>query len=158
MFVDLEGARQRPDRALETLALADDVKSVIERPEDPNSLILTHAQGITLLDLEHRTATPIAADGALDGASYDAQNQRLWVATKNTQWVGTLDLTSGETGEVRLDADVQNVVPFFDAGKLAIVHSSRIGYVTLLDTSDPDRDHARSVRGFLVAGIADRGE
>jgi hypothetical protein len=158
MFVDLEGARERPDRALETLMLTEDVKSVIEMKDQPNALIVTHAQGITKLDLEQRTATPIAADGALDGASYDPQTKRLWVATKNTQWVGTLDLTSGETGEVRLDSDVQNIVPFFDAGKLAIVHTSRIGYVTLIDTSDPDRDHARSVRGFFVAGIADRGD
>jgi hypothetical protein len=158
MFVDLDGARERPDRALETLTLTEDVKSVIEIPKQPNKLILTHAQGITSLDLEQRTATPIAADGALDGATFDPQTERLWVATKNTQWVGTLDLTSGETGEVRLDADVQTLVPFFEAGKLAVVHSSRIGHVTLIDTSEPDREHARSVRGFIVAGIADRGE
>ncbi len=157
MFVDLEGVRDRPDRALETLTLSDDVTSVIEI-ERPNALILTHAQGITLLDLEQRTATPIAADGALEGALFDAQTERLWVATKNTQWVGTLDLASGETGEVRLDAEVQHLVPFFEAGKLAIVHRSKIGYVTVLDTDEPSRDRTRSVRGFFVAGILDQGD
>lgn len=165
MFVDLQGVRDRPDRALETLTLSDDVTSVIERAppgipelERPNELILTHAQGITLLDLEQRTATPIAADGALEGAVFDPRTDRLWVATKNTQWVGTLDLTSGETGEVRLDAEVQHLVPFFEAGKLAIVHQSKIGYVTVIDTDEPSRDRARSVRGFLVAGVLDQGD
>jgi hypothetical protein len=158
MFVDLEGVRERPDRSLESLQLTQPVTSVIEMVDRPNALIVTHAQGITLLDLEQRTATPIAANGQLEGALFDERTERLWVATKDDTWVGTLDLTSGETGEVLLDSTVQNLVPFFEAGKLAIVHPSPIGYVTLLDTRDPSRDNAKSVRGFFVAGILDRGQ
>jgi hypothetical protein len=157
MFVDLEGVRERPDRSLESLQLTQPVTSVIEINR-PNAVIVTHPQGITLLDLEQRTATPIAANGQLEGALFDERTERLWVATQDDTWVGTLDLTSGETGEVLLDSTVQNLVPFFEAGKLAIVHPSRLGYVTLLDTRDPSRERATSVRGFFVAGILDRGE
>jgi hypothetical protein len=157
MFVDLDGVRERPDRSLESLELAMPVTSVIEI-DRPNALIVTHKEGVTLLDLEQRTATPIAANGALEGASFDAKTNRLWVATQAQPWVGTLDLASGETGEVLLDETVRYLVPFFEAGKLAIVHPSRIGYVTVLDTLEPSRDQATSVRGFLLADILDRGE
>jgi hypothetical protein len=157
MFVDVEGLRDRPDRSLESLQISQPVTSVIEI-DRPNALVLTHAQGITLLDLEQRSATPIAANGQLEGALFDPKTQRLWVATKADTWVGTLDLASGETGEVLLDATVQNLVPFFEAGKLAIVHSSAIGYVTVLDTREPSRDNAKSIRGFFVNGILDRGK
>jgi hypothetical protein len=163
MFVDVDSLRERPDRSLESLQITQPVTSVIEIDQPnavirPNTVILTHAQGITLLDLEQRSATPIAANGQLEGALFDGKTSRLWVATKADTWVGTLDLASGETGEVLLDAPVQNLVPFFDAGKLAIVHPSQLGYVTVLDTHEPSRDHARSVRGFFVSGILDRGE
>lgn len=158
MFVDVESLRERPDRSLESLQIAQPVTSVIEMADRPNALILTHAQGITLLDLEQRSATPIAANGQLEGALYDAETHRLWVATKSDTWVGTLDLASGETGEIRLDATVHNLVPFFNAGKLAIVHPSQLGYVTVLDAREPSRDNAQSLRGFFVNGILDRGE
>jgi hypothetical protein len=157
MFVDVDSVRERPDRSLESLQITQPVTSVIEI-DRPNAVILTHAQGITLLDLEQRTATPIASNGQLEGALFDGKTERLWVATKADTWVGTLDLASGETGEVLLDSTVQNLVPFFDAGKLAIVHPSRTGYVTVLDTREPSRDRARSLRGFFVDGILDRGE
>lgn len=157
MFVDLEGVRERPDRSLESLQLTQPVTSVIEI-DRPNAVIVTHAQGITLLDLEQRTATPIAASGQLEGALFDGRTERLWVATKTDTYVGTLDLMSGETGEVLLDSTVQYLVPFFDAGKLAIVHPNRLGYVTVLDTRDPSRERATSVKGFFVAGILDRGQ
>lgn len=162
-FVDVDGLRERPDRSIESLQITQPVTSVIEinRPDGmvdrPKPLVLTHAQGITLLDVEQRSATPIAANGQLEGALYDSKTQRLWVATKADTWVGTLDLVSGETGEVLLDAPVQNLVPFFNVGKLAIVHNNALGYVTVLDTSEPSRDTAKSLRGFFVNGILDRG-
>lgn len=157
MFVDLEGMRDRPDRAVEPLELSAAVTSVIDIGR-PNALIITHAKGITLVDLEQRTATPIAAKDALEGALFDGPTQHLWVATQQQPWVATFDLQSGETGEVPLDATVKHLVPFFEAGKLAIVHPSDIGYVTVIDTENPSRDSARSVRGFLVAGLLDRGD
>jgi hypothetical protein len=157
VFVDLDGVRDRPDRSIESLELTQPVTSVIEI-DRPNALIMTHAKGVTLVDLEQRTATPIAANGQLEGALFDAETERLWVATQADTWVGTLHLTSGETGEILLDATVKNLVPFFAAGKLAVLHPSRLGYVTLLDTREPSRDHAVSIRGFFVAGILDRGK
>jgi len=157
MFMDLDAARDRPDRNLETLEVSAPVTSLIEI-ERQNTLVLTHAQGVTLLDLEQRTATPIAAEAPLEGALYDRATDRLWVATRSQPFIGSLDLVSGETGELLLDADVSFIAPFFDAGRLVAVHPSSLGHVTFIDTAEPVRERARSIEGFLLAGILDRGD
>jgi hypothetical protein len=69
-----------------------------------------------------------------------------------------LDLQTGTPSETLLDEDVDKAVPLFDAGMLAIVHNSDVGYVTVIDIDRPDRESARSVRGFLLATALDRGE
>ncbi len=157
MFMDLDAARDRPERNIETLQVSAPVTSLIEIDRD-NTLVLTHAQGVTLLDLEQRTATPIAAEAPLEGALYDPVTERLWVASKAQPWVGSLDLVSGETGELLLDADVSYIAPFFEAGRLVALHPSAIGHVTFVDTKEPVRERARSIEGFLLSGILDRGD
>jgi hypothetical protein len=94
----------------------------------------------------------------LDQAMFDTNEDKLWVAPKDQLWVGSLDLTTGQPGELLLDAPVAQAVPMFDAGLLAIVHGSSVGYVTVVDIARPDREHAKSVRGFLWDGLLDRGE
>jgi hypothetical protein len=49
-------------------------------------------------------------------------------------------------------------VPMFDAGHVVILHQGSIGYLTVLDADRPTREYARSLRGFLVADLLDRGE
>ncbi len=43
----------------------------------------------------------------------------------------------------------------FSAGKVAILHDSDVGYLTVLDAREPMRDTAQSVRGFYVSGLLD---
>ncbi|HKU45000.1 MAG TPA: hypothetical protein VJR89_42865 [Polyangiales bacterium] len=157
VFMDLQNLSDRPERRLEVMTLPAEVKSLIEL-ERSDTLVATHAQGVTILDLQQRTATPIMSDAPLENALFDARTERLWVATKSEPWVGTLDLVHGETGEVLLDEEVREMVPFFDAGRLAILHPSSVGYVTFVDTSEPDREHASSLRGFLLSGVLDGGK
>lgn len=156
-FMELEGLDDRPERKLETVTLSAPVLRIIEL-DDPDTVVLTHQQGVTLLNLTQRTATPISANGSLDGALFDPVQKRLWVSSLGEPWLGTLDLDGGKIGEVRLDDPVRKLVPFFEQGRLAVMHESSIGYVTLLDTDDPSRKKAESIRGFLLAGALDEGE
>ena len=48
---------------------------------------------------------------------------------------------------------VQSVVPVFDSGVLLIVHESAVGYVTLIDVTDPERSTSHSIRSFLLEDI-----
>jgi sugar lactone lactonase YvrE len=157
VFMELQSLNGRRERKLETLQLPAEVKSLIEI-DRPDTLVVVHDHSVTLLDLAQRTATPVAADETLANALFDAEHDRLWVATTSQSRVGTLDLAGGKTGELLLDAQVGSLVPFFDVGRLVVVHPSTVGYVTLIDTAMPDRKHARSLRGFLLSDILDREE
>jgi hypothetical protein len=94
----------------------------------------------------------------LDDALFDDIGRRFWVGPPNQAWVGLLDLETGTPGEVLLDANIAQLVPLFDAGLMAVIHPSQVGHVTVLDLEAPDRQNARSVRGFVLAAALDRGE
>jgi hypothetical protein len=49
-------------------------------------------------------------------------------------------------------------VPLLESGRLVVMHPSEIGHLTVLDADEPTREAARSVRGFLAAGLLNRGE
>jgi hypothetical protein len=96
----------------------------------------------------------------LSGAVFEPTRERLWVGQSGQPWIGTLDVTTGKTNEILLDANIQAIVPMFKANRLAVMHTSEIGYVTLidLDTDTPSRDNAVSVRGFFISGSLDRSK
>ncbi|HKP57134.1 MAG TPA: hypothetical protein VJV78_10450 [Polyangiales bacterium] len=156
-FMELTNLASRRERKLETLQLPAEVKSLIEI-DRADTLVIAHERSVTMLDLAQRTATPVAADQPLTSALFDAEHERLWVATRSQPRVGTLDLASGKTRELLLDAEVRDLVPFFAGGRLLVVHPSTLGYVTFVDTEAADRKHASSLRGFLLSDILDRGE
>jgi hypothetical protein len=156
-FLDLNDLADSPEDKLEVLPLSTAIVSMIPQI-DQDELVFLHAQSITLLNLAERTLTPISADSPLSGAIFEPVRKRLWVGPAGTRWVGTLDVDTGTTDEIRLDADIRAIVPMFRAKRLAVLHPSDIGYVTFLDLDSPTRDSAVSVRGFFISGSFDRGE
>ncbi len=157
-FLDLEDAEARGTRNLETLALDQPITKLIPMLEEQLALVIHDIDGISLIDLADRTISPIRTNVQLQDAIFDAERRRLWVAPQGQPFVGLLDLDTGDTDEVLLDAAIGTAVPMFDAGRLAIVHSNPLGHVTWLELDDPSRDSARSVRGFLFDGLLERGE
>jgi hypothetical protein len=155
-FLDLNDLADNPEDKLEVLPLGMEIVSMIPLIEQ-DELVFLHARSITLLNLAERTLTPISANSPLSGAIFEPELKRLWVGPTGTPWVGTLDLDTGKTDEIRLDADIRAMVPMFAAKRLAILHRSDIGYVTFLDLDRPTRDTAVSVRGFFISGSFDRG-
>ena len=163
LFMDLADIEQRGSRNLEQVALDQPIVKLIAIPEERRVLVL-HSQGVSLVDLAARTVSPLSSDRKLDDALFDAKHHRLWVGPAGQPFVGYLDLESdaqnqsGDTHELLLDASIDQLVPMFDDNRLAIVHDSPAGYVTLLDARSPSRETATSVRGFFLAGLLDRGE
>ncbi|HEX4352453.1 MAG TPA: hypothetical protein VHZ95_06055, partial [Polyangiales bacterium] len=159
-FLDLDDFSDDPQDQLELLALSQPIVSAIPLlkgpAQDVSEIVFLQQQGVTLLSLNERTLTPISTSGSLSGALYDDAHQRLLVGPIGQPWVGTLDLTSGKTDEILLDANIQALVPMFVANRLAVLHQSDVGYITLLDLDAPSRDNAVSVRGFFVSGSLDR--
>jgi hypothetical protein len=156
-FLDLADVEERGKRNLESVDLDGPIVKLIEMPGEQRVLVL-HAKGVSLVDLATRTVSPLSSDQQLTDAEFDAQNHRLWVGPPGQSFVGWLELGSGDTHELLLDASISSLVPMFDSNQVAVIHDSPVGYVTVLDAKKPTREGARSVRGFLIAGLLDRGE
>jgi hypothetical protein len=156
-FVDLADIEERKTRNLDPLSLDQAIRKII--PMLPEQLVLAiHDQSLSLIDLASRTVSPISSNASLEDALFDEAGGRFWVGPEGDPWVGVLDLETGTPGEVLLDAPIHQLVPLFDAGLLAVIHRSDVGHVTVLDLDKPDRNNARSVRGFVLAAALDRGE
>lgn len=155
-FFDAEDASDNPEDRLEMLSTPSQVTSLIPLLDDAK-VVLMQPMGVSLLHLEDRTLTPISSNTSLSAGTFDAERRRLWVGPASQPWVGTLDLETGKTDEIRLDAPIRTIVPMFAQDKLCVIHEGAIGYVTLVDLDHPDREHAISVRGFFVNNVLDRG-
>jgi hypothetical protein len=156
-FVDLADLAERGERNLEELVLDAPVRKLI--PLEAERLVMVlHDQGVSLVSLDSRTVAPISTSVELEDALFDEVGRQLWVGPRGQPWLGSLNLATGEPSELLLDAPIDAVVPMFDDGKIAVVHPSGVGHLTLIDLDEPDREHAIALRGFLLDGILDRGE
>ena len=156
-FVDLEGIEERLDRNLTEARVASGVTRAIPMLGDNLVLFLHDAETVSLLDLAARTVSPISSSEALGDAEFDSERRSLWVAPPNQPRLGFLNLDEKAPGEVLLDANVDEFVPLFASGKVAVVHKNPFGYVTVVDVEDPSRDSAKAIRGFMLADVLDRG-
>jgi len=156
-FADLADIEERGTRNLDTLTLDQSIERLIPMLSE-TAVLAMHDEGVSLIDLASRTVSPISSNVGLSDAMFDQAGRRFWVAPPNQPWVGMLDLETGAPRETLLDANIEVAVPLFEEGLLAIVHPSDIGHVTVIDIDRPDRENARSTRGFLLATALDRGE
>jgi hypothetical protein len=156
MFLDLADLETRGSRNLEQLALERPIVKVIPMLEEHLALVIHDTGGVSLVDLAGRTVSPIRSTAPLQDALFDAARHRLWVGPSGQDRLGWLDLETGATHELPLDTDIQRVVPMFGKERVAVVHDSSVGYVTVLNATDPKRETATSLRGFLIAGLLER--
>jgi hypothetical protein len=156
-FLDLFDLEARRAQNLEGLKLDQPITNLIPLLSEHLALALHDKGGASLIDLAQRTISPIRSDVALNDATYDPAQRRLWVGPPGYDRVGYLDLESGATAEVQLDAPIQTLVPMFARGRVVVLHESSVGYATVLRSADPKRETAESVRGFLIADLLERG-
>ena len=159
-FLDLHNVDADPEDRIEVLTLSAEITNVIPlkgNDDRVQEVVFQHLKGVTILNLEERTLTPISSNTSLTNAIFDSEHKRLWVGTAGTSWVGTLDLQSGRTNEVLLDAPLRSIIPMIAVNRLVVLHDSAVGYATLFDLDRPTRESAISVRGYFVSGLLDRG-
>jgi hypothetical protein len=156
-FFDAEDLGDSPEDKLEVVSTPVPANGILTL-QDEGKVMLLQATGVSVLDLIERTLTPISAGSSLGlkDALFDEKHERLWVAPPSQTRIGSLDLETGMTGEVRLDAAIESVVPMFGMGRLVAIHAGDLGYITLLELDQPDREHAVSVRGFFASDVLDR--
>jgi len=164
-FLELTDLEARRGQNVDTLQLGRAVTAAVPLTER-GVVMLGHPGGsgssagqLSLLDLGRRTAAPILAEVSLNNARFDDDRQTLWVAPASGERLGFIDLQTFRPGEVRLDGAITDVIPLrgdaMGRSRVAAVHPSAAGWVTLLDARDPRRETARSTRGFLLTNILD---
>ncbi|MFI5307338.1 MAG: hypothetical protein ACHQ53_08300 [Polyangiales bacterium] len=159
MFLDLPDLADRGSRNVEEVSLDAAISSLVPMVEDNQDQVLViHPDGgVSVLDLQARTVAPFTTTAKLTDALFDKDRRRLWFAPQGQPYVGLLDLQNGDTPELLLDADVQQIVPLWKGGKVVAMHSGTAGYLTVIDAVTPKRETAKSVRGFLLTGLLTRG-
>jgi hypothetical protein len=161
-FLDLTDVEARTTRNLEPLTLPANAVAALPIPGQPVVLFqhIGAAAGLSLVDLQQRTASPIFAAVSLAQAQFGV-GQRLWVAPADSNRVGFIDLTTFIPGEVLLDAPVTTLLPLASDPtphhRMIAVHNAAGGYITVLDGDDPQRATAVSYRGFLYTDLLSQG-
>ncbi len=160
MFLDLRDVEERRARNLETLRVQSSYN--VSNELDDNLILLIHAStGLSVLNLAERTASPIRSNQSLANALSDPAAEKLWLAPSGQAQLGFLDLRDFHPGAVDLERPIDSLVRIGGEGppRLAVVHESEVGHVTLIDSDDPtDLTRATAVRGFLLHNIFDRIE
>lgn len=155
-FLDLEEAEARTTRNLETLAVPGGIQQLI--PLNDNLVLIPQTSGgLTILNLEERTASPIQARLGLAAIVPSLATGRLWATSTGSKSLGYIDVSNLHPGEVRLDYEIQRLFVLDKAKRVVAVHSAPEGLVSILDATDPeDTDKATTLQGFFFEGILDR--
>jgi len=162
MFLDLRDVEERRARNLETLSVGSTYSTATTL--DARLVLLTHtSRGLSVLNIEERTASPISSTQNLSNAVSDTTAQKLWLAPPGQSQLGFLDLADGfHPGAINLSRPITSLVQVDGEGLpplLAVVHSSTVGHITMMDRENPtDLTLATATRGFLLQNILDRAE
>ncbi|HET8937620.1 MAG TPA: hypothetical protein VFN67_29455 [Polyangiales bacterium] len=160
VFLDLEVMGDTPSDSVEAIGTEQPIQSLIPLIDgDEKSVVLLQQSLVTVVDLEMRTLTPISTSTQLTAAVFDSVRKKLWVGQAGSPYIQSLELATGRTGdELRLDASIKSLLPMFKRDRLLVLHEESLGYVTLVDAEQPDREHALSLRGFFVNQLFDRSD
>lgn len=88
----------------------------------------------------------------------DKGRERLWVGPPRQSRVAYLDFVAGGSGELNLDAPIQQLLLLPELGRLVAIHSAADGYLSNIDLEHPSRGATQSVRGFLLAAALGAGD
>ena len=118
--------------------------------EDGRIAFIGRKPGITLVNAIEQTVTPYSAQTHIERGLLDEQRQRAWIVPSNAARVGYLDLATGATDEVVLDAAIVFATLIPDADRIALIHNDPLGHITFVDLDTPTRNTSQAVRGFLL--------
>ncbi len=161
-FVDLSGIEDRPQHSVEHVAVSSGYSS-LRQITDHEVLVQCSDGSFSVLDLYERTVAPIrssAGAAQADDPVCDVERRRVWLAPEGIPTLGFIDLDGLQPREIRLDAAIDRLwlVPHPERPRIVVTHSGDPGYLTLVDAAEPSRKTAISLRGYLKAGVLDRGD
>jgi hypothetical protein len=166
-FLDLDQLEQQGRRNLDTRSMGAPALDSLFFPGRGLAVVLHRAQparaGVSVIDLAHRTVSPIFAEVPPARIALGPTSERIWVSAESGLQLGFIDLGSLAPGEVRLDAPITAVLPLPRAAdgktRVVAVHGANpAGAITVLDADKPDRATARVIEGFLLQDLLERND
>jgi len=160
-FLDLVGVQDRPTQNLEIKPLAKTFSSLLTvAGEEGVAVLVEQGSGVSLLDLADRTIDPIQT-GQLSAVIPDAAAKTLWLPfapldSKRIE-LGFIEMDTHLTGSVLLDAAIEKIIPVSagEQNRVVVIHPSKVGYLTVIDAAQPERETAVSLQGFLLSDVLD---
>jgi hypothetical protein len=156
-FIELKELEARGSRNTEVLELGNPLSRIV--PLSSTRLLTEFASGgIGVLDLESRRFTPLTASVELTAPLVESDIKRVWVGAAGNYRVGYFEPSTLETGDLRLDAAIEDLYLFENDSRRRIVvsHASTWGQVTVVDTEQATRSKATVIDGFLLDGLVKR--
>jgi hypothetical protein len=162
-FLDLDRLEELRGRNLELRPMSGKMSQFMPLVE--RGVVVAHngsgSGGLSVIDLERRTVAPLVTEPLHALQPGAAATDDLWLVPNARNRLGLLHLGRLVAEEVHLDLTVQSVLPLAPTagGKryVAVDHGQAAGGVTLLDADKPAREGARSLVGFLLTDILERG-
>ncbi len=160
-FLDLERLEEQRTRNLDSRPMGAPALDALTFRERGLVVVLHQSQpgtpGVSVIDLSRRTVAPIFAEANLQSLAVGPPpSEKVWIAPAGSMRLGWIGLGALQPGEVRLDAQVESVLPL--AKHVVVVHPGISGNITLLDPDKPERATARGAVGFLLTALLERGD
>jgi hypothetical protein len=172
VFADLQEVETKQALALDSYSISAPVTVVTLLPG--NIALLQQSNGgavsLSIVNLTDRTIEPIGSSGALSHVAIEtAAPSRLWGTDggNRLEYLDLVDHGRGRlfAGEVILDQPIAGISPLTapsaDGTRYLVLEMqdpTKVGYVTVLNADQPDRQGARSVYGFLLTDYLERGQ
>lgn len=111
-FLNLYDVENLKEQNLETLTVSEPISKVIPIRTQKVAVLLHESSRVDLLDLQTRKISVVDVNGTVDSAVYhtDLPVPRLWIAQKNQNILGYMDLATGKTSEILLDQPLSQLV------------------------------------------------
>jgi hypothetical protein len=182
-FLDLGSDSAWATRTVETVELGQPLSGLVPLSTRKLALGIHSGAQVSVIDLEQRTVAPIALSETLIAILLDetALRARLWLLT-DAGTLAVVDLTTLATSEVPIKfeagrSSLDNRPPSTSDGsslsdplttlrgrlllvpgaqrRIAVLHDSDLGHVTLIDADNPTREGALALTGFFLDGLFD---
>ena len=163
--MDLEDLEAKTTKALQAVDLGTTLKSVLQLPTLPNSLVLfMNSGGVEVLDLQTQRWSPFGSNVAFTTTMVDPSLYRTWLAASGDDRVGYVDFGDLKAssdqpllsiGNINLDDPIERFFRIDSGGsKKAIVTHNRVGgSLTIFEAVKPERATTKKLEGFLLSNL-----
>jgi hypothetical protein len=152
--LDLDGIEDALGRTPQRLTINGGIDALVSLDND--RALVGSGNTLYVLDFARSQVTPLTSTVPYDAASSALSGNQLLLGTPGQSWVSTVDLATLDPESMQLDEPIERFFHLPDAGKLMIVHTDAVGFVTVADATAPSRSTSTSRWGLFLGDLLER--